>query len=341
MSTPTDDEYSGDRTDDASYEDPYEYVPEEYDYDAAANAAIGNYLQTNFPELAGDVTLATQLGGTLQKVGADAFNALKKTFTNKDGSIDWRSVAGAAGGLYGMYQANKPQEKVGYQGGIPEYTTVRERVPTTYDPNRRPGSSGQQYFTAPQFVKKGDTTAIEAARTAAVEQATALANANATNPARQTLPAATAVTSPAGGGTAIAATPRPASSVIEDLKVPTYAVGGLTGLYGAETESLYSDNVNRKKDYAGGGLAGMAKGRYLGGTTDGMADKIPARIGNKQEARLSHGEFVVPADVVSHLGNGNSEAGAQRLYAMMDKVRKARTGNTKQGKQINPDKFLA
>jgi hypothetical protein len=93
--------------------------------------------------------------------------------------------------------------------------------------------------------------------------------------------------------------------------------------------------------YASGGIAEMARGRYLSGATDGMADKIPARIGGKQEAKLSHGEFVIPADVVGHLGNGNSEAGAQRLYAMMDKIRKARTGTTKQGKQINPDKFLA
>jgi hypothetical protein len=251
--------------------------------------------------------------------------------------------------LYGLYQANKPQEKVGYQGKIPEYTAVRERVPMTYDPTRRAGGSGQQYFTAPSFAKKGDTTAIDAARSAALEQATAMASANTANPARQSLPAATAVTSPAGGGTAVA--PRPASSVIQDLQVPTYteenvrgmqyAAGGLTGLYGAEVESLYSDNVTRKKDYAVGGIAGMAKGRYLGGATDGMADKIPARIGGKQEARLSHGEFVIPADVVSHLGNGNSEAGAKRLYSMMDKIRAARTGTKKQGKQINPDKFLA
>ena len=293
------------------------YPPaDDYDYDAEANAALGSYLETNFPELAGDTALSTQLGGVLQKVGADAFNALKSTFTKKvngKDEIDWRSVAGAAGGLYGLYQSNKPQEKVGYQGKIPEYTAVRERVPMTYDPTRRPGSSGQQYFTAPSFLKKGDTTAIDAARTAAVEQATALAAANTANPARQVLPASTAVTSPAGGGTA-AVMPRAASSVIEDLPVPTYAAGG---------------------------IAGMAKGRYLGGATDGMADKIPARIGGKQEARLSHGEFVIPADVVSHLGNGNSEAGAKRLYAMMDKIRVARTGTKKQGKQINPDKFLA
>lgn len=288
------------------------------------DAATENYLKENYPELAQNATLATKAAAALKNVGADAFNALKKTFTNKDGSVDWRSVAGAAGGVYGLYQANKPQEKVGYQGGIPQYTAVRERVPMTYDPTRRPGSSGQQYFTAPQFAKKDDTDAVAAARTAALEQATALSAANTANPARQTLPTSTPVTSPAGGGTAAAASPRPASSVIQDLQVP-----------------VYTEENARGAPFAAGGLASMARGRYLGGATDGMADKIPARIGGKQEARLSHGEFVIPADVVSHLGNGNSEAGAKRLYAMMDKIRTARTGTKKQGKQINPDKFLA
>jgi hypothetical protein len=90
---------------------------------------------------------------------------------------------------------------------------------------------------------------------------------------------------------------------------------------------------------AQGGFMNLAKGRYLAGPTDGMADKIPSSIDGKQPAKLSHGEFVIPADVVSHLGNGNSEAGANQLYKMMDRVRKARTGSTKQGKKINPDKF--
>jgi len=89
---------------------------------------------------------------------------------------------------------------------------------------------------------------------------------------------------------------------------------------------------------ADGGLM-MAKGRYLRGETDGMADRLNTSIGGVQPARLSHGEFVIPADVVSHLGNGNSDAGAKVLYNMMDKVRKARTGTKKQGKRINPDKF--
>jgi hypothetical protein len=83
-----------------------------------------------------------------------------------------------------------------------------------------------------------------------------------------------------------------------------------------------------------------AEGKYLRGPTDGMADELPAQIGKNQPAALSHGEFVVPADVVSHLGNGNSDAGAKKLYQMMDKVRQARTGNKKQGKKINPDKYM-
>ena len=84
----------------------------------------------------------------------------------------------------------------------------------------------------------------------------------------------------------------------------------------------------------------MAKGGYLDGAGDGMSDSIPATIEDKQPARLADGEFVVPADVVSHLGNGSSKAGSKRLYAMLDKVRHARTGNKKQGKQINPAKYM-
>jgi len=94
--------------------------------------------------------------------------------------------------------------------------------------------------------------------------------------------------------------------------------------------------------YAQGGIASVApQGYYLGGTTDGMADQIPATIDNSQPAALSDGEFVIPADVVSHLGNGNSTAGATQLHGMMDKVRQARTGSTEQGREINPNKFLA
>ena len=71
-----------------------------------------------------------------------------------------------------------------------------------------------------------------------------------------------------------------------------------------------------------------------------MSDSIPARISGKQEARLADGEFVIPADVVSHLGNGSSNAGAKKLYAMMDRIRKARTGKTRQAPAVKTSRLL-
>lgn len=91
--------------------------------------------------------------------------------------------------------------------------------------------------------------------------------------------------------------------------------------------------------YSNGGMT-TKQPFYLGGITDGMADEVPAHIDNKRPAALSDGEFVIPADVVSHLGNGNSNAGAKRLYEMMDRIREARTGNSKQGIQVNPNNFM-
>ena len=88
--------------------------------------------------------------------------------------------------------------------------------------------------------------------------------------------------------------------------------------------------------YAQGGIASLARGgqshlgdysdggRLLKGPGDGVSDSIPATIANKRPARLADGEFVVPARIVSELGNGSTEAGARKLYAMMDRVQKAR-----------------
>jgi hypothetical protein len=92
---------------------------------------------------------------------------------------------------------------------------------------------------------------------------------------------------------------------------------------------------------AQGGLLSLHRGgNFLSGRGDGMSDDIPAMIGTKQPARLADGEFVIPADVVSHIGNGSSKAGAEKLYAMMDKIRKERTGRKRQSPQINAAKYL-
>jgi hypothetical protein len=94
------------------------------------------------------------------------------------------------------------------------------------------------------------------------------------------------------------------------------------------------------QNFAKGGLGSALPPRFLSGGGDGMSDSIKANIDGKQEARLADGEFVVPADVVSHLGNGSSKAGAKKLYAMMDKIRKARTGRKSQAPEVNARKYM-
>jgi len=181
--------------------------------------------------------------------------------------------------LSGYFQPDIPV--TGYQGEVPKYTAVRERVPMQAPVEgqapRRPGSAGRRYFTDTQFAERPDT------------------------------------------------------------KVPSVAEAQATAQ--AEAQQLAQRN-QQVQGMAAGGIASAHKGYYLGGKTDGMADKVPATIDGTQEARLSDGEFVIPADVVSHLGNGNSDAGAEQLHGMMDGVRKARTGNPEQGKQIDPNKFM-
>ena len=124
-----------------------------------------------------------------------------------------------------------------------------------------------------------------------------------------------------------------------------------TNMWGTPTDVAVAGNISQggRPTYAAGGIAGApnlgsyAAGgnpRLLKGPGDGMSDNIPATIGGHQPARLADGEFVVPADVVSHLGNGSTDAGANKLHNMMDNVRKARTGRKAQGKQIKADKFV-
>lgn len=95
---------------------------------------------------------------------------------------------------------------------------------------------------------------------------------------------------------------------------------------------------------AGYNLGGYSDGgRLLRGPGDGVSDSIPATIGHKQPARLADGEFVVPARIVSELGNGSTEAGARKLYAMMDRVQTARrktVGKDKIAHNSRADKYL-
>lgn len=92
--------------------------------------------------------------------------------------------------------------------------------------------------------------------------------------------------------------------------------------------------------YNQGGDIYMAAGRYLNGDGDGMSDSIPATINGKQPARLADGEFVIPADVVADLGNGSSNAGADKLQKMMKRIRAQRHGTTKQPPEVKAEKAM-
>jgi len=120
--------------------------------------------------------------------------------------------------------------------------------------------------------------------------------------------------------------------------------------YGREQRYFNSRYVPRAADggmMAGGGISHLGDysdgGRLLRGPGDGVSDSIPAVIGKKQPARLADGEFVVPARIVSELGNGSTEAGARKLYAMMDRIQKARgktVGKGKVAKNSRAEKYL-
>jgi hypothetical protein len=114
--------------------------------------------------------------------------------------------------------------------------------------------------------------------------------------------------------------------------------------YRNEMETMMA---NGGQMFAAGGISNLGDysdgGRLLKGPGDGISDSIPATIANKRPARLADGEFVVPARIVSELGNGSTEAGARKLYAMMDRVQKARgktTGKNRVAVNSRAEKLL-
>jgi len=211
----------------------------------------------------------------------------------------------------------------------------------TYD-----GTGAGQYMVDPSLTRSADTSGVFST------QAQGLEALNAANLARQDAPAD--VTPYVASNTVAADTSGPASGVVNLLPaIPDYTGDSLqdaASKYISVSDNYitpYSNNVGlpnigigRGAQYAVGGIAKLREGRYLAGATDGMADKVPASIEQVQPAALSDGEYVIPADVVSHLGNGNSDAGAGVLDTFLTKVRKSRTGNGKQGKEIDPNKLL-
>lgn len=263
------------------------------------------------------------VGDIFSNTGSDIIDGISDFFLKDDGSggssLDIETLLplllAATGTSEGWFDAEQP--KIGYQGKVPEYKAMQRQVPTQYGyPDRMPGEYGQQYFTDTRYIDKN-----------ADDYATQLANA------------ATATNDQAGQ---IAQSNRDQSAHIEPL------IDRMQQGYTQYAKPTYAPQ-EEVQHFTRGGIAGIPRqrppmpqgvGRYMRGPGDGMSDSIPAMIGGQQPAELGDGEFVVPADAVSHLGNGSSNAGASQLQEMIERVRKARTGQQQQGQQINPNKFM-
>ena len=267
---------------------------------------------TESPDAVGNsVAFNRALAWTSKNLGSTAAKALQSAMKNPGATL------GTALAAVKMMTGGNKVETGGYNKPIPKFDVVREQIQYN-DPNRRPGEAGRQYFTDTRFTPQGDTAALDAAKAASAEQASGILAAYQPRPA------------PA---------PNPYAGKMKMAYNPPVVESSASNQSAALPQIPTQLNAQGGIGMAQGGIADA--GRYLRGKTDGMADEIETSIDEEQPALLSHGEFVIPADVVSHLGNGNSEAGAEKLYEMMDRIRMARTGTKEQGKEIDPDKFIA
>ena len=261
---------------------------------------------TDSPDAVGNSAAFNRaLAWTAQNLGPTAARALTAAMRNPGATL------GTA--LMGIKMMTGGDKQGGYNKPVPKLDMVREQIQYN-DPNRRPGEAGRQYFTDPRFAAQGNADALAAAQAASAGQGQGILAAYQPRPAQ--------APNPYAGKMNLAFNKPAVQAPVEGAALP---------------EIPTQLNAQGGIGMAQGGIADA--GRYLQGETDGMADKIPSSIDGEQPAALSHGEFVIPADVVSHLGNGNSDAGAQKLYEMMGRIRQARTGSTEQGKEINPDEF--
>jgi hypothetical protein len=219
----------------------------------------------------------------------------------------------------------------GYKGGIPELVSSRQMLPiprTMQDATgqtvaRRPGSGGVSYFSPNQYLTPAQAAAAKAEQPM-VQPA---------QPPTQSYAPAPFEKDPI---------PSWMSSPAVQKALTSQAATGNNGEDGGPIFSSASRPELAR--LAGGGIANLGGysdgGRLLRGPGDGVSDSIPATIGKDQPARLADGEFVIPARIVSELGNGSTEAGARKLYAMMDRIKKARSKAKNIAADTKSDKHL-
>lgn len=231
-----------------------------------------------------------------------------------------RGLVGTGGlaGLLGFGTKQAAQSGIASQAA----NLAKSTVPNTAFP------TGASFMgnTGPAFANVGAQTSQEVAKSALTPWTTAMY-----------------------GGAALApAMSRPQGTDLGESNNPQFNFAKLApDFMSRPTYSGFPNNSAYARPYASGGQVGIGTlgaysdgGQVVQGPGDGMSDSVPAMVDGKPVARLTTEEFVIPADVVSHLGNGSSNAGAARLYEMMDRVRMARTGNNTQAPAINPSSML-
>lgn len=240
-------------------------------------------------------------------------NNIRNNIVNpNDKSSPWPAILG---GLLGALTSPKVGGARGYQGTPKNLTASR----TALSPSGAPGSGGKRFISQTRYAADGGLMELMPTQP---NQSVTFMSAGGLPSKREYESYLASLTSDEANNY---------DKLISKGMAPSQAIDALSMLPAGK--SLAKGGISSLGSYSDGG-------RMLKGPGDGMSDSIPATISGKRPARLADGEFVVPADVVSHLGNGSTDAGADVLYEMMNRVRRARTGNPKQGKQINPHKFV-
>lgn len=303
--------------------------------------------------------------GLVKKYGKKALDVFK----GEGGKYDLPKLATIAGGLYAASRPNNAP-LTGYQGKIPKYTATRDML-TAPPAGRRPGSGGIDYGGGVTFKDPSGEVVSSNAREMPELLAEAMGNpfnrgmltpginlgpntgkADEYNrmkgqglteaQIRRTAEEAYGTQSDTDWNyiTGLANAAAPAVAAVPESPVAQFAEGGLAPDGFVVPADVVSHLGNGSSEAGLRLLASKFNAAPIKGAGDGMSDSIPTNIGGVQEARVANEEAFISPEVVAEIGGGNAQKGAKKLYAMMDRIREDRTGSKKQGKQIEPAKYM-
>jgi hypothetical protein len=264
---------------------------------------------------------------TSSGITPDLLNSLKGILTGGSGTAAQLASLGGIGALLNSIGGGGSGGFAGYRGSIPKYTASRTQyAPPVSTLNRGPAPSNEMVM---DYLKRPGLTDAMIARSMNEYGVSPQQIADVTKaPLADVQSRYQAALGPNAG---IAR--RPGSGGVTYFSPMVYTPQAAAAPAAAPAAPVVQPNPTIQDTYAEGGIASLGGysdgGQLLRGPGDGVSDDIPATIGDKQPARLADGEFVVPARIVSELGNGSTEAGARKLYAMMDRIKKARRKSMK------------